>query len=561
MYRVALIGSSGGGGATISSGESIIQSINHQLSLIKSSNNDNNVVALTDVLLIVSSTGLDFKNTSTIASLWVVDDDGALINEAKGNLRDINERAKRIDANIAIKIMKGEINALISVSSDPNKVNEKCIIAAIEKNIPIVGTGGTSISTISLNGANVIGSSGGSVATTSMSRGVSFAASLASYWKLQYIPSDNLKSVKIQSIIGASVPILLISSLSKFFINKLQEQEGTRGNDFLQALLSGITRIVPTVITMISCQESSQLYELSLISGGAVGSMANNGVIVSILVGVICGWMLTYLLALCSKYHFLPTSTTIISIGLSVIVSGSISIFLNQLLESYSHLLQPTQLLHYLNDFIATKISREQLLILRSVLGSILGYLSSLGSEYGYYHTVMLPLIALDMECGDFSFFGAMDLVTLCAPCGGICLGIYLLSCMNRITLSDDKKKLAIHTKLGLRGFFSNVLFGDFVEACYPYSLEYTPILISIRIACILSGALLGLGLIRSSAYLPLPLALYVSYGFNIKLYLFHVGVVHLSPYTLSLLAFILAFFLPFITTTIYFFRRKVKVM
>jgi len=559
MYRVALIGSSGGGGATISSGESIIQSINHQLSLIKSSNNDNNVVALTDVLLIVSNTGLDFKNTSTIASLWVVDDDGALINEAKGNLRDINERAKRIDASIAIKIMKGEVNALISVSSDPNKVNEKCIIAAIEKNIPIVGTGGTSISTISLNGANVIGSSGGSVATTSISRGISFAASLASYWKLQYIPSDNLKSVKIQAIIGASVPILLISSLSKFFINKLSES--TKGNEYLQALLSGITRIVPTVITMISCQESSQLYELSLISGAAVGSMANNGVIVSILVGVICGWMLTYLLALCSKYHFLPTSTTIISIGLSVMVSGVISIFLNQLLENYSHLLQPTQLLHYLNDLIATKISREQLLILRSVLGSILGYLSSLGSEYGYYHAVMLPLIALDMECGDFSLFGALDLITLCAPCAGISAGIYLLSCMNRLTLSDDKKKLAIHTKLGFRGFVSNVFFGDFVEACYPYSLEYTPILISVRIACILSGALLGLGLIRSSAYLPLPLALYVSYGFSIKLYLFHVGVVHLSPYALLLVAFTLSFCLPFITTILYFFRNKVKVI
>lgn len=324
-----------------------------------------------------------------------------------------------------------------------------------------------------------------------------------------------------------------------------------KGNEeYLQLLLKGIKRIVPTVITMISCQESSQLNELSMISGAAVGSMSDNDILVSIVVGVICGWILTILLTLCSKYHFLPTSTTIISIGLSVIISGGISIYLTQLITHYSDFLQPTRLLWKCNDLLASKVSNDMLIIIRGLIGSIIGYYSSIGSEYGYYHTIMLPLIALDMQFGNFSLFGCYDLVTLCVPCCGVCGAIFVLSYFNKISLTNDKNKLKIHSNIGYKGFCSNFLFGDFVESCYPYSLDYPPILKAVRISSVISGALLGIGFSSTSAYLPIPLSLYIIPNVTSR-----IQVYGYTSYTITLLACIISFSITFITTIIYFFK------
>ena len=43
------------------------------------------------------------------------------------------------------------------------------------------------------------------------------------------------------------------------------------------------------------------------------------------------------------------------------------------------------------------------LLLFGVVAGGVLGWASNWGSEHGYYHTVMLPLIALEMQRGSFA--------------------------------------------------------------------------------------------------------------------------------------------------------------
>ena len=45
----------------------------------------------------------------------------------------------------------------------------------------------------------------------------------------------------------------------------------------------------------------------------------------------------------------------------------------------------------------------ELLLLFGAVAGGVLGLVSNWGSENGYYHTVMLPLIALEMQRGSFA--------------------------------------------------------------------------------------------------------------------------------------------------------------
>lgn len=250
-----------------------------------------------------------------------------------------------------------------------------------------------------------------------------------------------------------------------------------------------------------------------------------------------------------------------------------------------------------------------------TILGSILGWAVSWGSEQGYYHVIMLPLIALGMEGGSFSVLGTYDSFCLCVPCAGVCFAIYIssayhlsrqlgASALNPIdtsenilkcsslqndisssnndrdahinasitgvqkdevvqsagaegpgencslmssscqTISPETEKESCptsiggydhHLRQGMKGTTSNLLMGDYVEACFPYTLNNRWVLLSVRVSSAIAGGLI-LGYLgsqvdrtrlmlpqtclaentgatadyqfRSSAYLPLPLTI-----------------------------------------------------
>ena len=55
------------------------------------------------------------------------------------------------------------------------------------------------------------------------------------------------------------------------------------------------------------------------------------------------------------------------------------------------------------------------------------------------------------------------------------------------------------HRRLGWKGFYSNIMFGDFVEACYPFivpgmSAAYCrPLRVAVQLSCLIAGAILGM--------------------------------------------------------------------
>lgn len=73
-----------------------------------------------------------------------------------------------------------------------------------------------------------------------------------------------------------------------------------------------------------------------------------------------------------------------------------------------------------------------------SIFGCILGWLISWGSEEGYYHFIMLPLIALNMESGNFSLFGTLDMICLCLPCAGVCSAVYMVSALTALKEKNE---------------------------------------------------------------------------------------------------------------------------
>ena len=335
-FKIALIGSSGGGSATISSGEDVVDSIQRNVNLITKrsvncSEKKTTLVSITEVALVQCQHGLDFSSTTQqddSATLWVMKDGGSLVRNLVGTLACVNRELRIEDLRISNLISANEIDAIVSISSDPEDTNKLTVAAAIQMNIPILGTGGTSLSYIGTSGGNVIGCSGGSVATTGLSRGICIAASLAAYkpWgTMDYTLPKNVKLAKFRSVVGAALPILLAVSLMKcllplcqqgvssvlamfgralfhpavneimcrlpllsqmvvnmssFFLIEYSKGSGKNIGDILEhsyrqwygdLLFSLEHKVIPVVISSLTCLEVSKLQELSLLSGAAAG--------------------------------------------------------------------------------------------------------------------------------------------------------------------------------------------------------------------------------------------------------------------------------------------------
>jgi len=138
--------------------------------------------------------------------------------------------------------------------------------------------------------------------------------------------------------------------------------------------------------------------------------------------------------------------------------------------------------------------------------GAIAGVLMNYGARVGWYHEVFLPLILLEMEQGSLSLVGTLDWLTLCIVGAGACaaqLAFPLHFGGSSQTRSDGP--------LARRGLAFNLLYGDYIEACYPF-LERDPYLNAAAYAAsACSGALVACAGARSTAYLPAPLAVWLS--------------------------------------------------
>lgn len=574
--------------------------------------NDDRVVDIDFCSFVTSDTGLDSHSLDSSARLWILNDQKQCICQKSGTLADVNFEATIVDGLVAEKILAGEIHALIVVSCDPLFVNKASVNAAIRKNIPLVGTGGSSVSHISCHGGNIIGSSGGSVATSESSKSISFAASLASYWSLEYTVIQKRKANIISSAAGASWPVVLtvvilsiilrsllilverqltgssltcVSSLTpipgqtagidsingpvskgvtkamkvvrsggmwlkSILVNKFTGKVADQGSTvipselsrqncsasfgFLLRILSHVSsqltsllgvlqsRVVNVAVSAVVASQTSGLGgEVGMLAGATAGSMigSESNVLAALLAGRICGLMLPAALAWCSKSALPPSASSIVSVGVSV-ASGGFSAFVMAA--------ACTSCLTYFNsdtstvtEFlvqvlpglpVATVAVAMKSLWWRGFVGGVLGWLVSWGSEAGYYHSVMLPLIVQQMGAGDLALLGGFDLCCLCMPCAGVCAAVW---CLSHADLPSDENSLSqttIHRRVAVRGFLSNFLYGDFVEACYPYTQRYHWLLIAVRVSCAMSGAMLYTCSIRSSAYLPLPVAVFLTY-------------------------------------------------
>ncbi|CAE8689927.1 unnamed protein product [Polarella glacialis] len=146
--RVALIGSTGGGAATLGHGDpdSLRLALERQLELVGGGG-----ACVAEAVFVACDAPLDSARPDTPSSLWALSANGGkgaagLHCVMRGPLEHVNVRARELDAALAVRLQWLDGVIAISTDSGPLGVNRQSLAAAAKAGLPIAGTGGTSLS-------------------------------------------------------------------------------------------------------------------------------------------------------------------------------------------------------------------------------------------------------------------------------------------------------------------------------------------------------------------------------------------------------------------------------
>ena len=476
MKRVAVLGSSGGnlfslGGAEP---EKLLQEIFVQA--------ESAGVTVAAVQFIAASVSMDMARTSTPASLYFLEGEHPRI-VAEATLAEINAAAVSYDAKIAGDIRAGKIDGLILMSVDPNGANKQAIAAAIEKKLPIVGTGGTAMALTTSLGGQVIATSG-TTGTTSRTRAISFIASLCKHWGIKYTPilggaprretvgerSSWISRLSLRSIMVPALPgfiaMAIVLALSKI-----------PGLDALGDVFKVMVGALPVMVAVMAAKQVSDLDEVSIIAGIVAGVLSvNGGIIGGILGGIGAGILVRWLFEVCINLRFPMTTVNIVAGGLSGLASGLVIYFL----------LAPLAL--EAGDLIKQAI--EYVLAVSPLLtGLVAGALIWPAILGGVYHAALLPLVLLEMEKSGSSFVGAVDMAGLVMVAAGINAA--------NVLFPRDKGEAAVAAP----GLLINIGFGTFVESAYPFMFSNRWVFAGALFSAAMGGMVLGAMDVRGTAY------------------------------------------------------------
>ncbi|RUS46193.1 PTS sugar transporter [Cohnella sp. AR92] len=425
---------------------------------------------------------MDQRAASVAAELYEWNESShSFLRGAEGSLEEINREAARSDEAIALLIEEGRIDGLILLSCDPHGANRLAVAAAAKRGLPVVGTGGTSMGEVKSLGANVVSLSG-TTGTTNQTRAVAFALALSRYWKLSYrmAGSKSWREARISGVMTSSIPafmaVLLLFSLSNLpFLS---------GLDKASAMLSYLPLIV---LAVFAARQMADLGEATLIAGIAAGFLsADGGVVGVVLAGLAAGWLTPRVFQLGARLGFPATSVHIATAVLSGVLPG--------LVMFYGLGEWTMRAADAVRDALEWTVGLSSELV-----GCGFGLAMWPLIRRGWYHTVLLPLMLLEMERYGNSFIGALDMAGLVMTSAGILLAQLALPVYPADRNTSSKP------------FWLNVGFGTFIEASYVFMQRSRMVSLGAILASGFAGAVIGGLDLRSTAYVPFYLALLFS--------------------------------------------------
>jgi hypothetical protein len=421
----------------------------------------------------------------------------------RGTLEQVNQRIREeLDPTLAQEIRQGSIDGLICVSCPVHLVSQSLGAAAYTR-IPVTGTGGTSLSVMASTSQNskykvrLVGNAGGSVATTTRTRAISYTQALAQDWKILYQPwknnstttnttiTNNPTTTSEQQASSSSLPTwrsILNSTLPAFWGVALCKKlllttsigqwipgggSGSTKNGAIcnvDILIMGLESwALPLSCAMVmatsyySRNHPSDASSIASIAASSSSSSSSSSTVPlmavvlacmachqSILAGLLAGWWVPLveerlLYACILRGNFPATMTSLITTGVTGLVVALLLLPvagpLRSLTQTFRSLLQwiPPPSSLSDDDYFSYYLHRAIL----GLLGGIFCY----GSKVGWYHSIFLPLILVSMELGDASLLGTLDELTLVMVSAGICTGNWWIARRTTMTTIPAKTK------------------------------------------------------------------------------------------------------------------------
>lgn len=485
--NIAIVGSSGGN--LYSQGGNNARSLLNEI--FKQA--DSAGIKVSFVEFVGASSSMDNISQNAKASLYTIEND-LLEENSMESLEEINKLARELDLDLANKIRAKEISGIISMSSDPSDVNKEAFRAATELQIPVAGTGGTSMGIIQSMGCNVISASG-TTGTTNRTRAVGYISSLAKHFELKYVPvigessleQDNqspFKRINFRGIMMAAMPgfiaMAILLALGKIpgiddFILGVTDNEAATFSGMSDTLIG----LLPIIMAAIACKQISGFGEIGIVAGIIAGTLSSDGGIIGgIIAGILSGIFVYYIAIFCFKHKVPATTTNIIAGAFGGIVAGLIGMYF----------VSPIALVlgNGIRYLIDSAIGFSPL-----IAGIIAGALIWPAIIGGVYHAAILPIVLLEMETTGNSFLGAVDMTGLVMVSAGITLANIVMP-----RTSADRAT-------AIPGFLVNIGFGTFVEAAYPYMFSDKLVFAGAIIGGAVSGGLVGVLGVRGTAYVP----------------------------------------------------------
>ncbi len=486
-HSVAILGSSGGNLRSHGGNDpaQLIRDVHRQLEAAG--------FTLGDVQFVSASASMDGVSQTTPAELWGLDEGIPTVVDT-GTLAEINEIARAYDEQIAARVKSGKIDGLILMSADPGDTNSKTILAAAEKGIPAAGTGGSSIAKAQQMGVNLVSASG-TTGTTSTTRAVSYVSGLARHWNVKYRPvlggsssgsSPGAKDeaawrrISIRGIMVGSIPafiaLALVLALSKI-----------PGAEFLTPIFDLLIASLPIVVAAVAARKISGLDEVGLVAGAVAGILsAPGGILGGLVGGILSGLAAAFLIKWTLAHRFPATTANIVTGAVAGLIPGLVVYFL---LAPFTSLL---------GDWV--KLGIEWAVDFSPILAGALAGLAMWPAIIGgVYHSVILPLVLLEMGEKGHSFFGAIDMVALVM----VSLGITLANVI--------KPRTSGERALAGSGAAVNFFFGTFVEASYPFMFGDKKVFGIALLSATAGGVVVGLTGAEASAYLPAIVAPFIA--------------------------------------------------
>ena len=431
----------------------------------------------------IGTTGsMDNISQDAKAKLYFLEN-GEVHESPEASLKEINKLAEKYDNELASLIESQQIDGIMLMSCDPKGVNNKALTAAAKMQIPIAGTGGTSIANTQAMGCKVIAASG-TTGTTNRTRAISAMAAFSKEWDIKFSPiigssgKDKVqegnvwKRINFRGIMMASMPGFIAMALC-LALSKLPGLAG------LEDVFNNLVGILPIILAAIASKQISGLDEVGIVAGIIAGSMSTDGGIIGgLAAGIIAGILAYYIINLCFKHNVPGTTANIAAGGLSGLIAGFVGMFA----------IAPVALLigNGIKSAIDIAIAFNPILA-----GAVSGFAIWFAIMGGVYHAAILPIVLLEMESTGYSFLGSIDMMCMVMVCAGIQLA-------NIIRPKKQSDRVACIPNL-----FINLVFGTFVEAAYPFMFSSKKVFAGTIAAATISGILVGMLGVRGTAYVP----------------------------------------------------------